>query len=376
MARDAVPLLHYAASETDADIYYATGFLAPDPFAWFRVGGKDHLLASDLEIGRAREESRADVVVSLTETRARARAAGIGKPTMADLLATALRRARIRRAAVPDQFPVGMADALRKRGIRIEPRPAPFFADRVVKSPAEIRAIESCQRATEKAVHRAFDRLRRASIKGNRIVERGRALTAEDVKQTIDGSLTESFCIGKNTIVACGEQAVDPHNRGSGPLRPHLPIVFDVFPRDARTGYYSDMSRTVVKGSPTEAARKQYAAVLEGQEMGIRMIRAGVNGRHVHQAIQDRFTAQGYETGPRNGKMQGFFHGTGHGVGLDIHEAPRVGGADDLLPAGSVVTVEPGLYYPGVGGVRIEDMVLVRERDGRNLTDFHKEFVL
>jgi Xaa-Pro aminopeptidase len=152
--------------------------------------------------------------------------------------------------------------------------------------------------------------------------------------------------------------------------------VFDVFPRSAPTGYYSDMSRTVVKGRPSEAARRQFAAVLEAQEMGIRMVRAGVNGRSIHEAIQRRFLEQGYRTGSRNGKMQGYFHGTGHGVGLDIHEAPRVGGVDDVLPEGSVVTVEPGLYYSGVGGVRIEDMVLVRKGGCRNLTEFPKELVL
>lgn len=370
-------LLHYAASETDADMYYATRFLAPDPFAWFRARGRDHLLASDLEIGRAREESCVDAVLSLTRYRKRALRAGVRRPGMADILAAALRHRRVRSVLVPETFPLGMADALRRRGIRVTPRAHPFFRERVVKTPAEVRWIRECQEATERAVARAFARLRRARIRGSRIVERGgRALTAEDVKRTIDVALMEDSCIAKNTIVACGDQAVDPHNRGTGPLRPHRPIVFDVFPRSARTGYYSDMSRTVVKGRPSEAVRRQFAAVLEAQEMGIRAVRAGVNGKDVHQAIQRRFEEQGYRTGPRNGKMQGFFHGTGHGVGLDIHEAPRVGGVDDPLPEGSVVTVEPGLYYAGVGGVRIEDMVLVQSRGCRNLTTFPKELVL
>ena len=366
------PLLHYAASETDADMYYATRFLAPDAFAWFRAKGKDFLVANDLEIGRAREQSAADSVLSLTELRGHAVKAGCARPTMADILATALKRHRVRRALVPDQFPVGMADALRKRGIAIESRPAPFLPERVLKTPAEVKALRDCQAATERAVAKAFARLRKAKAKGNRVVEGTRALTAEDIKRTIDVALMEDACIAKNTIVACGDQAVDPHNRGTGPLRPNLPIVFDVFPRSAVTGYYSDMSRTVVKGKASAAARKQYAAVLEAQEMGIAMVRAGANGKDIHTSIQRRFEAQGYRTGPRNGKMEGYFHGTGHGVGLDIHEAPRVGGVDDVLPEGSVVTVEPGLYYPGVGGVRIEDMVLVRKGGCRNLTEFPK----
>jgi Xaa-Pro aminopeptidase len=318
-----------------------------------------------------------DRVLSLTEYRKRAQAAGVARPGMADILAAALRHHRVRRVAVPDQFPLGMADALRARGLRVTPRPNPFFDERVRKSASELRSIIDCQRATERAVARAFARLRRARIRGNRITENGgRALTAEDIKQTIDQALLQDGCIAKNTIVACGDQAVDPHNRGTGPLRPHQPIVFDVFPRSAVTGYYSDMSRTVVKGRAGDAIRRQYAAVLEGQELGIRTVRAGANGKDVHTAIQKRFEEQGYRTGPRKGKMQGFFHGTGHGVGLDIHEAPRVGGVDDLLPEGSVVTVEPGLYYTGVGGVRLEDMVLVQKTGCRNLTEFPKELVL
>lgn len=378
MARKAPPsLLHYADSETDADMYYATGFHAGDPFAWFRVRGRDFLIASDLEIGRAREEAAVDEVLSMTEYRERARRGGAKRPGMADILATALRKHGARSVSVPDAFPLGMADALRERGIRVTALPNPFFPARVVKTPAEVKAIRECQEATERAVHLAFERLRRARVKGNSIVEKGgRRLTAEDIKRTIDVALMQDSCIAKNTIVACGDQAVDPHNRGSGPLRPHRPIVFDVFPRSARSGYFSDMSRTVVKGKPSEAVRRQYAAVLEAQEMGIGMIREGVNGKDVHTAIQRRFEEQGYRTGPSKGKMQGYFHGTGHGVGLDIHEAPRVGGVDDRLPAGSVVTVEPGLYYSGVGGVRIEDMVLVQKRGCRNLTTFPKELVL
>jgi Xaa-Pro aminopeptidase len=365
-------LLHYAASETDADIFYGSNFGAPDAFAWFTAGDTSYLIASDLELGRAQEESSADEVLSLTEYRARAVKRGVERPIMADILAEALRHKKVKRAFVPETFPLGMADALRERGLVLVVRRSPFFAKRVIKTTAEVKEIVRAQEATERAVARAFERLRRATIEGNRIVENGRALTAEDIKRTIDVSLMEDACIAKNTIVACGEQACDPHNRGSGPLKPNLPIVFDVFPR-SNTGYFADMSRTIVKGRPTEAAAKLYATVLEGQELGIKAIREGVNGKDVHMSIHRLFEERGYRTGMRNGKMEGFFHGTGHGVGLDIHEAPRVGGVDDILPAGSVVTVEPGLYYPGIGGVRIEDMVLVQKRGCRNLTKFPKD---
>ncbi len=364
-------LLLYGASDSDSDILYASGFNAPDPFCWFRAGERTCLVASDLELGRARREARVDEVLSLSAAATSARKRLGRPPRPADVVAEALRSRRVRRAAVPASFPLGMAEALRASGIRLDVRPAPFLPERVVKTPAELREIRRCQRATERAVQRAFERLRRARVRGRRIVEKGRALTAEDIKRTIDVALMEDGCVARHTIVACGEHAVDPHDTGSGPLLPHVPIVFDVFPRSA-TGYFSDMSRTVVKGKPSDAVRRLHAAVLDGQTLGIRSVRAGANGKDIHGAIHARFRALGYETGPREGGMQGFFHGTGHGVGLDIHEAPRIGGVDDLLPAGAVVTVEPGLYYPGVGGVRIEDMVLVRENGCTNLTRFPK----
>lgn len=365
-------LMHYAASETDADMFYGTGFVAPDPFAWFTARGRSYIIASDLELGRCRDESRADEVLSMTEYRKRAIKGGVKAPGMADILVAALRHKKVRTAVVPDSFPLGMADALRQRGITLTARRSPFFPARVLKTPAEVREIVRAQEATERAVAKAFDRLRKSTIKGNRLMEKGRALTAEDIKRTIDVSLMEDACIARNTIVACGEQAVDPHNRGSGPLAPHRAIVFDVFPRSS-TGYYADMSRTVVRGKASDAIRALYDTVREGQEQGIAAIREGVNGKDVHNDIHRLFEERGYRTGPVDGKMQGFFHGTGHGVGLDIHEAPRVGGVDDILPADSVVTVEPGLYYPGLGGVRLEDMVLVQKKGCRNLTKFDKD---
>ncbi|MHC4923947.1 MAG: M24 family metallopeptidase [Planctomycetota bacterium] len=369
-------LLHYADSESDADMFYATRFFAPDPFAWFTTRGRSYVIASDLEIGRARSEAGVDTVLSMTAYRKRAVKAGARRPNMADILVAALKHKKVRSVLVPDRFPLGMAEALRKRGIRVRPRGGIFFPERLIKTREEIRHIERAQRATEKAVHKAFRRLKRAKVKGNRIMEKGRALTAEDIKQTINVSLTEDACVAKNAIVACGEQAVDPHNRGTGPLEPNKPIIFDVFPRSAESLYWADMSRTVVKGKASDAVRELYAAVKDGQQLGCDLIKEGVNGKDVHKAIHDRFEELGFKTRTRKGTPEGFFHGTGHGVGLDIHENPRVGGVDDILQSGAVVTVEPGLYYPGLGGVRIEDMVLVQKRGCRNLTDFTRELLV
>jgi len=176
-----------------------------------------------------------------------------------------------------------------------------------------------------------------------------------------------------HTIVACGTQACDPHECGHGPLYADEPIIIDVFPRSQKTGYFGDITRTVVKGRPSEALRKLYNTVERGQQLAFEELRKDVRGRDVHKHVLEFFEREGYKTGKSDGRMQGFFHGTGHGLGLDLHEAPRLGKTStDTLRRGNVVTVEPGLYYPGIGGVRLEDVALITDNGARNLTKFEK----
>ena len=204
----------------------------------------------------------------------------------------------------------------------------------------------------------------------------GEPVTSEWIKKLINVQLMESECVAQHTIVAGGDQACDPHNEGSGPLPANRSIIFDVFPRSAQTRYFADMSRTIVKGTPSPELKKLYQIVKDAQEEAITKIHDGADGAKIHQGICDRFDAAGYRTGVVNGRMEGYFHGTGHGVGLDIHEAPRISRTGSLLQEGHIVTVEPGLYYPGLGAIRIEDMVLVTKDGCRNLTNFPKVFEL
>jgi Xaa-Pro aminopeptidase len=179
--------------------------------------------------------------------------------------------------------------------------------------------------------------------------------------------------IASHTIVAGGEQACDPHEPGHGVLRARQPIIIDVFPRSQKTGYFGDITRTVMKGRASEAVRKLYDTVQRGQQIGFAAMRQNAATADVHKQVQEFFQSEGYKTGQHNGRMQGFFHGTGHGVGMEIHEAPRVGpNSKEKLLAGHVVTVEPGLYYSGLGGVRLEDMAFVTTNGPRNLTKFEK----
>jgi len=362
-------LVMYAASETDANLLYATKFVVGDPVPFVQVGKRKLLVLSDLEIGRGRDEAEVDEILSLSELQK-----AVGKPaTMARIIARVLKDHGCSACEVPGNFPLELADAIRAEKIKVTSKPAPLYPERLLKTPSEIKAIESAQRATEEAVEKAFGVLRRAKRRGHKLYSGGEVVTSESLKRVINVSLMERNCIAKNTIVASGDQGCDPHNRGSGPIRPDQTVVFDVFPRSGDSHYFADMSRTIVPGKASEAVKRQYAAVLEAQEDCIRGVKHGVNGKVLHEAIRTYFDGLGYKTEPRKGKMVGYFHGTGHGVGLDIHESPSIGARDSILETNAVVTVEPGLYYPGQGGVRIEDMVLVTKSGCRNLTRFPKD---
>jgi Xaa-Pro aminopeptidase len=368
--------LFIAASESDSNLYYATRFMAPDPFIYLEIGGERLLMMSDLEMDRAKSQASVDTVLSYSEFERKAKDQGVMEPGMVDVVHVLLRDRRIKQLLVPANFPFLHAARLQQLGYELQSRREPFYEGRVVKTPEEIRHIEAAQRATEAAVAVAHEALRRADIRDDQLWLDGEVLTSERIKKSINVALMERDCIAQHTIVAGGEQACDPHNEGSGPLPAHRSIIFDVFPRSATSRYFADMSRTVIRGKVSPELSRLYQTVKDAQEEAIAQIRDGADGAKIHQGICDRFDRTGYRTGLVNGRMQGYFHGTGHGVGLDIHEAPRISRNGSVLREGQVVTVEPGLYYPGLGAVRIEDMVLVTKDGCRNLTDYPKIFEL
>jgi Xaa-Pro aminopeptidase len=274
---------------------------------------------------------------------------------------------------VPDNFPLGLARELKKLGVKLKPRAA-IFPRREIKSADEVRKISAALMMAEVGMAEGTEVLRRSKIARNRrLIYHGLPLTSEKLRSVIDCAILQACGLAANTIVAGGRQACDPHERGHGLLRANEPIILDIFPRSQKTGYFGDITRTVVRGRANEAVKKLYDTVWRGQKVGFEKIRANVPTADVHKAVQKFFVQQGYKTGRRDGRMEGFFHGTGHGLGLEIHEAPRLGATSaGKLRAGHVVTVEPGLYYPEIGGVRLEDVALVTSNGARNLTRFEK----
>ncbi len=349
----------YDNSERNADLYYATGFLAPDPFVFFSVKGKKYAVLSDLEIDRARREAKVHKVLSLNPFIALAEKKK-KRPTQADVIHEILAQHRIKRLAVPVDAPYALMEGLRKKGYRIEAGPFPFFEERLAKDKEELRHITASQRAVFAAMGLARDVLAKSRIKGRRLVYKGETLTSERLRTMINVFLYERGFEAAGTIVSCGRHAIDPHDVGTGLLKPHSSIIVDIFPRSIKTRFFGDATRTFCRGRAPEALRKMYATVKAAQAMVISMMKPGVNGRAIHEAVHRFFDERGYPTRVRNGRNEGLFHATGHSIGLEIHEEPaRMTYRDYVLKKGNVLSAEPGLYYPGIGGVRIEDLVHV-----------------
>jgi len=276
---------------------------------------------------------------------------------------------------VPAGFSLALADTLRGLGLGVAWKESPFVPARANKRPDEIAKIRGAIEHTEAAMKTAIERIAAAEIRDGGLFEKGEPLTSEMVKRTINVLLAERNCDPHEPIVAGGDQACDPHERGHGPLPANLPIILDIFPKDRATRYCGDMTRTVVRGAASDEARRMFEAVQASKAAAEEAVKPGIPAKDVHAAAKKVFEDRGFETGERDGRRAGFFHGTGHGLGLDVHEYPGVGEtSENLLEEGHVITIEPGLYYPGTGGVRIEDDVVVTADGCENLCSMEVVF--
>ena len=364
-----------AASDIDADMLYATKFWAGDPFIFLQQNGKRTIVLSDLEMDRGRRTAKVDELVSFNQLEREVQGKAKQAPPYEKVLAHFLRKRGVKSAVVPANFPLGFARALAKDDVDLAPTNGLFWPEREAKTDDELKLIGRALRITESGLARAMEVLKASKPgPGKKLRWSDKTLTSEMLRAEIDSAMLRAGGTPTNTIVAGGDQACDPHERGFGPLCPNSLIILDIFPRDAKTGYWGDMTRTVVRGRASDAQRKLWETVKKGQELALREIKAGIEGMKIHKAIQQLFKKRGYPTEVRNGKNVGFFHGTGHGLGLEIHEYPRL--QKVTLKDRQVLTVEPGLYYPGIGGVRHEDVVVVTKTGCKVLSRFPKQLEL
>jgi Xaa-Pro aminopeptidase len=382
------PLLFYADGYRFPDVYHLTRFLSPDPIIALEDGTEVIVVANSLEEGRVRKQSRATSVFNIDAFGGTQLAStGLSRIEVdTNVMARFLTSRGTTRVRVAWYFPVGVAKRLGELGIDVEVVQA-IGDRRRTKRADEIEALDAAQRATEDAWARGVEALGRATVGPDTVLQLdGAPFTAERLRAIVEGRLLELGYASDGAIIAPGPQAADPHMSGSGPLHAGEPIVMDIFPQHKASRYWADMTRTVSKGEPAAEILKMYEVVKRAQDAGIKALRPGITGREVHELVEDIIFAAGYDTlragqqhSPReNGVLpKGFIHGTGHGVGLEIHEAPTVGRAGaDPLAVGDVVTIEPGVYDPAIGGVRLEDMLLITETGSRNFTRAPRQLIV
>lgn len=369
MPRQRNAKLLYASSERCADLLYLGGVFVPDPFAALQIDGRRSVATVNaLEFARVRRTSRFSEVYPLEALR-QAVLQGKQAPAVvspAHIIAALAQRENVGSFTVADDFPAGIAFDLQAMGYAIETAGDTLFPRRAQKSEQELKAIAQGNRASAAGIAAAAKALKKSVIKGRYLYLDGKRLTSERLRTIIDTACLEQGAVASHTICAGGDQACDPHEGGHGPLRANELIIVDVFPRVTQTGYHGDMTRTFLKGKASEAQKKLVTTVREAQKRAIASVKAGVAYANVHAAAANTFVEQGYETFNKDGVYQGFFHSTGHGLGLEVHEAPRVANVKGRLKVNEVITIEPGLYYPGLGGCRIEDVVAAT-KDGHQM---------
>jgi Xaa-Pro aminopeptidase len=369
-------ILIYGDTIRSPELRHEIPLTIPDPFLYVERDGARHVYVGSLEVARIREVDGIDVHPYEEVGYDELIASGMHREELyKPLVLNACRALGITSAVVPRYFPLELADSLRAEGIELTPERELFSRRRRVKSQTELEGIRRAQRACEAALDAARELLRAASQNESGLEVDGKPLTAEWLKRRIGEVFTEHDMLADEFIVSHGAQSAVGHEMGSGQIQAGEPIVIDLWPRDRETGCFADMTRTYVVGDPPEALVEFHRLVRQALETAIGDIKSGVEGREVFLGTCRFFQEHGYRTPmskePGEVLEDGFIHGLGHGVGLEVHEEPGMGMASrDPLVAGDVVTVEPGLYNPGFGGCRLEDLLLVTENGAENLTDY------
>jgi len=287
----------------------------------------------------------------------------------------ALRELGVTEAVVPARFPLELADHLRTNGVDVRVDRDLFEDRRRSKNETEIAGLRRAQRACEAALDVARRMLSESEPGADGVLQlEGAALTSERIKAEMQQVFIAHGAIADEFIVASGAQGAVGHDMGSGPISAGVPVVFDLWPRDTETAVYTDMTRTYVVGDVPDEIREYHRLCKEALDRTTAAAKPGVNGRELMQIACDLFAEHGYPTQltkkPGEVLDSGFFHGLGHGVGLEVHERPRLSVVGDDLVPGDVITLEPGLYRAGYGGVRLEDILLVTGDGAETVTNY------
>jgi Xaa-Pro aminopeptidase len=358
---------------------HAVPVAVPDPYLFAEVDGTRAVMVSAFELARIEVadpgiERIAPESLGLDELLA---GGASNAEAQLELCARACSRLGIDSARVPAAFPLELADHLRANGVEVHVDRALFEDLRRRKTPTEIEGLRRAQRACEAALDASRTMLRAAETDGGALVLDGAPLTCERIKVEVERVFSDHSVAAEEFIVSHGPQTAVGHEMGHGPIAAGEAITFDLFPRDRETGMYSDMTRVYVVGDVPDELRRYHELTLEALRLAADGVRPGVNGRELMQKVCDFFAGHGFPTPltkqPGQVLDSGFFHGLGHGVGLDVHEKPALSRSGDDLVAGDVITLEPGLYRAGFGGVRLEDILLVTDDGAETVTRYGYE---
>lgn len=370
------------SSFKNSDIFYATQFSAPDPFIFIKTKkGKKIIVVTELEYGRALKTAKVDkVLLDENFVKREEFKSQLTKKNLAydfwrydnEVIDKVLKQYKAKNILVPPDFAYKSAKLLEEKGYKLIYKESnPFFPEREVKTKKEIKYITETQRINEEAMEAAINAIRNSEIKGNKLYLDNEPLTTERVKNIIHMKFLEHDCLPLDgSIVSCGDQCCDPHNSGSGVLKANQTIIIDIYPKSMKHGYWADMTRTVVKGKASKKVKEIYQAVIEAKELAKSEIKEGVIGSKIYYDVLKMFEDKGFPKKESKKGSEGFIHGVGHSLGLDIHELPSISKGDTELKAGNVVTVEPGLYYYGIGGIRQEDIVVVTKKGCKTITKY------
>jgi Xaa-Pro aminopeptidase len=347
----------------------------PDPFFYAEIDDRRVVVCSAMEAARV-DGLGAGLEVHTTEEFGadELRRSGLDPHAYATELATRIVRGlAVVAATVPRDFPLGIADALRAGGVELTVDQKLFDDRRRRKSPHELAGIRRAQRAAEAGMAVARDLLRRAERFDGGLTVDGETLTCELVKQHVQSAFLANGAIAEEMIVAHGPQTAVGHEMGSGAIAADDIVLLDLFPVDLESSCVADITRTFVVGTPPDEVRGWYSLCREALDLAVAEVRPGANGGDIHRLVSEFFAERGFPTLLTKAEgevlLDGFYHGLGHGVGLEVHEAPSLGMIGQELVAGDVITIEPGLYRQGLGGVRVEDLLYVTEDGYELLTD-------
>ena len=368
--------LIHADSVRDPDLYLATGISVVDPFTYVETDGKRVIVTTETEADAARRNSSATDVWTGSQFGDRELIKnGMNRDEAAlEVVLRTLRKLDVDDVVVPPAFPLELADYLRGHDVTVRHDRAGYEMRRRVKDERALAGIRSAQKATEAAFAHVVEMLGASTPAADGLVLDGEPLTAERLTAAIEDVLRAHGCEGEPPLVGNGPTGANVHERGSGPIQPHESVIVDIFPRHTATRFFADMTRTFCFGAAPEQLRHMHATVYEALRRSTERIAAGVNGKDVWEVACDVIEAGGFRTtrslAAGETLDEDFFHGLGHGVGVEVHESPNMGLSGDDLVAGDVVTIEPGVYRKGFGGIRLEDLAVVREGGCEVLTDF------